>query len=123
MHVAGADRLEVPHLVQLAIQQCHSRRKWLRRNRNSYQRHCEPKAAAAALKSNTVEILDANAADLAAFAGTSAFRDRLTLTEPRIEAMAKGLRDIAAVPDPLGRTLADWTRPNGLSIRRIATPI
>ena len=37
--------------------------------------------------------------------------------------MARGLEDIAALPDPLGRTLADWTRPNGLRIRRIATPI
>ena len=80
-------------------------------------------AAAAALRSDGAAILDANAADLAVFAGTSAFRDRLTLTEARIEAMAKGLQDIAALPDPLARTLADWTRPNGLRIRRIATPI
>ena len=80
-------------------------------------------AAAATLSSNTAEILDANAADLATFAGSSAFRDRLTLTEPRIEAMAKGLQEVAALPDPLGRTLADWTRPNGLRIRRVATPV
>ena len=37
--------------------------------------------------------------------------------------MANGLDDVAALPDPLGRTLADWTRPNGLRIQRIATPI
>ncbi len=37
--------------------------------------------------------------------------------------MAQGLEDIAQLPDPLGRTLADWTRPNGLRIQRIATPI
>jgi len=79
--------------------------------------------AAAALRAETGAILDANAADLVRFAGTTAFRDRLTLTEPRIEAMAKGLEDVAALPDPLARTLADWTRPNGLRIRRIATPI
>ena len=80
-------------------------------------------AAAAALRDNAAAILDANATDLAAFAGSSALRDRLTLTEPRIEAMAQGLEDVAALPDPLGRTLAEWTRPNGLHIRRIATPI
>ena len=56
-------------------------------------------------------------------AGTAAFRDRLALTEARVEAMAAGLEDVAALPDPLGRVLADWTRPNGLRIRRIATPI
>jgi glutamate-5-semialdehyde dehydrogenase len=75
------------------------------------------------LRSHAAAILDANATDLAAFAGATAFRDRLTLTEARIESMAKGLEDIAALPDPLARTLADWTRPNGLRIRRVATPI
>ena len=55
--------------------------------------------------------------------GSAAFRDRLALTPARVEAMAQGLDDIAALPDPLARTLADWTRPNGLRIRRIAAPI
>ena len=87
------------------------------------QRNAALHAAAAALREHTAAILEANAADLAAFAGSSAFRDRLTLTEARIEGMAKGLEDVAALPDPLARTLAEWTRPNGLTIRRIATPI
>ena len=65
----------------------------------------------------------ANAADLAAYNGTNAFRDRLTLNDARVEAMAGGLDDVAALPDPLGRMLADWTRPNGLRIQRVATPI
>ncbi|MBV9778113.1 MAG: glutamate-5-semialdehyde dehydrogenase, partial [Acetobacteraceae bacterium] len=56
-------------------------------------------------------------------AGSAAFRDRLALTPDRVEAMARGLEDIAALPDPLGRTLAEWTRPNGLRIQRVATPI
>ena len=78
----------------------------------------------AALRRHAPAILAANAADLAAAAGiTDAFRDRLTLTPARIEAMAKGLEDVAALPDPVGRDLADWTRPNGLRIRRVATPI
>jgi len=80
--------------------------------------------AAAALRARESEILAANAADLAAAPElTDAFRDRLTLTPARIEAMAKGLEDIAALPDPVGRVLAEWTRPNGLVIRRVAQPI
>ncbi len=80
-------------------------------------------AMAAALRTQAPAILAANAADLAAATGTAAFRDRLALTAPRVEAMAKGLEDVAALPDPLDRVLADWARPNGLRIQRIATPI
>jgi glutamate-5-semialdehyde dehydrogenase len=78
---------------------------------------------ATSLRDRRREILTANAADLAAFNGANAFRDRLTLNEARVEAMARGLEDVAALPDPLGRVMADWTRPNGLRIQRIATPI
>jgi glutamate-5-semialdehyde dehydrogenase len=84
------------------------------------------RAAAASLRAAAPEILAANTRDLAAFdeaGGTKAFRDRLALTPARCEAMARGLEDVAALPDPLGRMLADWTRPNGLRIRRVATPI
>jgi glutamate-5-semialdehyde dehydrogenase len=87
------------------------------------QRNDALHAMAAALRANAAAILSANAADLAAATGTAAFRDRLALNEARVEAMAKGLEDVAALPDPLDRVLADWTRPNGLRIQRIATPI
>jgi glutamate-5-semialdehyde dehydrogenase len=87
------------------------------------ERNAALRAMAAALRSQSVDILAANATDLATCGGTAAFLDRLMLTEARIDAMAKGLEDIAQLPDPLGRTLADWTRPNGLRIQRIATPI
>jgi len=80
-------------------------------------------AAAARLRAQSPAILAANEADLAAHQGTPAFRDRLALTPARVEAMADGLDSIAALPDPLARTLADWTRPNGLRIRRIAQPL
>jgi glutamate-5-semialdehyde dehydrogenase len=81
-------------------------------------------AAAAALRAREAEILAANAADLEAAPGLSgAFRDRLTLTPARVEAMAAGLDDIAALPDPVGRVLSEWTRPNGLRIQRIAQPL
>ena len=82
------------------------------------------RAAAAELRAREAALLAANAEDLAAATGlTDAFRDRLTLTPARIDAMAKGLEEIAALPDPVGRVLSEWTRPNGLVIRRIAQPI
>jgi glutamate-5-semialdehyde dehydrogenase len=86
-------------------------------------RNAALRAAAGELRAHCGAIVAANARDLAAFAGSAALRDRLTLTPARVEAMATGLDDIAALPDPLGRVLADWTRPNGLRIRRVAAPI
>ncbi len=87
------------------------------------QRNAALHAMAAALRKQAPAILAANAADVAVSRGTAAFRDRLALTEARIEAMARGLEDVAALPDPLDRVLADWVRPNGLRIQRVATPI
>ncbi len=80
-------------------------------------------AAAGRLRANAAAILAANERDLQASQATPAFRDRLTLNPARVEAMAAGLEEVAALPDPLARTLAGWTRPNGLQFRRIATPI
>ncbi|HEX4367028.1 MAG TPA: glutamate-5-semialdehyde dehydrogenase [Rhodopila sp.] len=76
-----------------------------------------------ALRDGMRDILAANQADVAAYKGTAAFLDRLTLTEARIEAMARGLEDVAELPDPLNHALSEWTRPNGLRIQRIAQPI
>ena len=87
------------------------------------ERNAALRAMATSLRSQSSDIIAANAADLAACTGSAAFRDRLALNEARVDAMARGLEDIALLPDPLGRTLADWTRPNGLRIQRIATPI
>ncbi|WP_408840061.1 glutamate-5-semialdehyde dehydrogenase [Acidocella sp.] len=81
------------------------------------------RAAAAALRAAAPKILAENARDLAAFSGTAAFADRLMLNEARVEAMARGLEEVADLPDPLGRTLAEWTRPNGLVIRRVPQPL
>ncbi|MGA2792514.1 MAG: glutamate-5-semialdehyde dehydrogenase [Roseiarcus sp.] len=83
-------------------------------------------AAARALRGDRDEILAANARD---FAGASAkglspaFLDRLLLDGRRIEAMARGVEEIAALPDPVGRILAHFERPNGLRIERVATPL
>jgi glutamate-5-semialdehyde dehydrogenase len=80
-------------------------------------------SAAAAIRRHAEAILQANQADLAGSTAAAAFRDRLTLTPSRIEAMAQGLDDIAALPDPLARDLGEWARPNGLRIRRVPAPI
>ncbi len=80
-------------------------------------------AAAGAIRRHAGAIQAANRQDLAASQAGNAFRDRLTLTPPRIEAMAHGLADLAALPDPLGRSLGEWARPNGLRIRRVPAPI
>jgi glutamate-5-semialdehyde dehydrogenase len=81
------------------------------------------RAAAAALRTNLEEILRANARDVQNFTGAAAFADRLMLNAARVEAMARGLEEVAELPDPLARTLAQWARPNGLVISRIAQPI
>ena len=84
------------------------------------------RAMAGEIRAATPEILAANARDVGegtAKGLAASFIDRLTLTEARIEAMAKGLEDIAALGDPVGRVLAAWDRPNGLHIERVATPL
>ena len=82
--------------------------------------------AAGTLRSSTDQIIAANAEDMAqakAKGATGAELDRLMLDAARIEAMATGLEEIAALPDPVGRILATFERPNGLKIERVATPI
>jgi glutamate-5-semialdehyde dehydrogenase len=83
-------------------------------------------AAADALVAETSALLAANAEDIAAAKErgiSNAFLDRLTLTDKRIEGVAQGLRDIAALPDPVGTVMAEWQRPNGLDISRVRTPL
>ncbi|MGJ8559187.1 MAG: glutamate-5-semialdehyde dehydrogenase [Litorimonas sp.] len=82
-------------------------------------------SAATALRDRMDIILQGNAEDIASVADrkNDAFIDRLKLTPDRIDAMACALEDIAALPDPVGRTLATFDRPNGLKIERVACPI
>ncbi|MGC2413907.1 MAG: glutamate-5-semialdehyde dehydrogenase, partial [Stellaceae bacterium] len=83
-------------------------------------------AAAAAVRSRSNEILAANAEDVAEAKAAgigAALIDRLALDPKRLEAVAHGLEDIAALPDPVGRVLAEWTRPNGLKISRVSVPL
>jgi len=78
------------------------------------------------IRDEKAAILAANARDIEAAkaAGmSSALQDRLLLTDARIEGMAKGLDDIAALPDPVGAEIERWQRPNGLEISRVRVPI
>ena len=82
--------------------------------------------AAASLRRRQNEILSENAKDMTygEEKGLSkAMLDRLLLTEDRVEAMAKGLEDIAKLDDPVGTALAEWDRPNGLKIERRRVPL
>ena len=89
------------------------------------QKDAALKAAAKLIRAHADEILAANKADMDALSPetSAAMRDRLLLTPERVESIAKGLDDIAALPDPVGRKLAEWTRPNGLVITRVAVPL
>ncbi|MBV8848476.1 MAG: glutamate-5-semialdehyde dehydrogenase [Methylobacteriaceae bacterium] len=81
---------------------------------------------ARAIRAAKDDILSANAVDLVAAdkrGQTASFIDRLTLTEAGVESIARAVEDIAALPDPVGRVLASFSRPNGLVIERVATPL
>ena len=82
--------------------------------------------AAAALRKATPVILAANEKDIDAAKAAdrpASFIDRLKLDEKRVEGIARGLEDIAALADPVGTVLAEWTRPNGLQFQRVRVPL
>ena len=83
-------------------------------------------AMADALEANCDEILAANAADMErerANGMSSDMLDRLMLNEKRVADMALGLRQVAELPDPVGEVMREWTRPNGLTIRKVRVPM
>src|SRR5438309_2432623 len=83
-------------------------------------------AIARAIRANAPAILSANAEDVAevrASGATSAFIDRLTLTQARIDAMADGVAIVRAIPDPVGAVTESWQRPNGMVIERVRVPL
>ncbi len=83
-------------------------------------------AMADTLETNIPELLKANQVDLENGREqglSSALLERLTLDDSRVKDMAQGLREIAALPDPVGEVLGMWRRPNGLEVGRIRTPI
>ena len=84
------------------------------------------RAMAAEIRAATSAILEANAHDVAAIRASGAlpsFIDRATMTEGRIEAMARGIEEIADLADPVGTVVAAWDRPNGLHLERVRTPL
>ena len=84
------------------------------------------KSAAAAIRANAEDIKVANRLDMddgRKKSLSNSLLDRLELTDSRIEAMAKGIEEVAALPDPVGQVMAAWDRPNGLKIERVRTPI
>jgi glutamate-5-semialdehyde dehydrogenase len=80
-------------------------------------------AIADAIEAQIGTILAANREDVESSGLEGAMRDRLLLTTARIKEMAQGVRDVAALGDPIGETLAEWTRPNGLRIRKVRVPL
>jgi glutamate-5-semialdehyde dehydrogenase len=80
-------------------------------------------AMADAIESHSESILAANQEDLESSALEGAMRDRLLLTRDRISAMASGIRDVAALADPVNETLAEWPHANGMQIRKVRVPL
>jgi glutamate-5-semialdehyde dehydrogenase len=84
------------------------------------------RAAATHLKARSATLLAANARDMGAARErglSKAMLDRLALNDERVQAMARGLEDIAALADPIGTVLAQWSRPNGMRIQRVRVPL
>lgn len=95
-------------------------------NSSYSERAAALRAAANEIRARSADIIATNAIDVQRAIDnnlTAAFVDRLTLDEARIESMAAGLEAIAAMDDPLAAVLAEWTRPNGLHIQRVSTPL
>jgi glutamate-5-semialdehyde dehydrogenase len=89
-------------------------------------RNAALQAAAQAIRSNAAAILAANVRDMDAARTrglSAAMLDRLQLNEKRVESMAAGIEQIAALADPIGGISAEWTRPNGLLIQRVRVPL
>jgi len=80
-------------------------------------------AIADALAANEKSILAANREDVENSALEGAMRDRLLLTPSRLKDMAEGIREVAVLSDPIGETLAEWTKSNGLRIRKVRVPL
>ncbi len=80
-------------------------------------------AIAGAIEAQADRILAANREDVETSGLEGAMHDRLLLTPARIQEMAQGVRDVAALADPIGDTLAEWTQPNGLKIRKVRVPL
>lgn len=80
-------------------------------------------AIADALEAQEDQILSANGRDIQSSGLEGSMRDRLLLNSSRIKEMARGVRDVTSLPDPIGETLAEWKKTNGLKIRKVRVPL
>lgn len=116
---------DLTQLMQTMAKQARLSAQSLRLSDAKVRTHAIERAAVHILAAGDA-IMSANEDDVAAAKDkglSAASIDRLILTPSRIDAMAQGLREVAALADPLGRELARWSRPNGLDIARVSTPI
>ncbi len=93
---------------------------------NTNRKNAALMAMAGALVANAGEVIVANKKDVEngrANGMSESLVDRLSLNEKRISDMAKGLREVAALPDPIGEVIEGWTRPNGLRIQKVRVPL
>jgi glutamate-5-semialdehyde dehydrogenase len=93
---------------------------------NAERKNMALAAAAAAVRARRGEILAANERDMSAARAaklSNALLDRLQLDEKRVEGIARSIEEVVALPDPIGTTVADWDRPNGLRIQRVRVPL
>jgi glutamate-5-semialdehyde dehydrogenase len=121
----GTDQTDIAQLMQALGEGARAAARALARA-GSEQKRDALQAAAAAVRARKDHILNANTRDMEAARAkqlSSAMLDRLRLDEGRIEAMARGVEDIAELDDPVGQVIAEWTRPNGLHIQRVRVPL
>jgi glutamate-5-semialdehyde dehydrogenase len=112
----------IPHVADLGRRAKTASRRLL--TATTREREAALTAAADLVLERGLEILHANTADVDAAAGLDATAlDRLRLDEGRLAGMAGGLRQVAALPDPLGEVIDGWRRPNGLELRRVRVPL
>ena len=114
------------HHRRRGLRECEARRARARDRRHGGEERGARAARRAARASARARSCEANAADLAderAAGLTDALRDRLTLDEARIEAMAEGVREIAALPDPVGEVVEERTLASGLEMRKVRVPL
>ena len=90
---------------------------------SSHEKNALLLSIADAIEKQSPSILAANREDMESSGLEGAMRDRLLLTQARIAEMAQSVREVAALADPIGETLAEWTRPNGLRIRKVRVPL
>ncbi len=120
----NADQSITDYMQQLAVNARAAVR--MLASASTAQKNTALTGAAALIRARAHVILEVNAGDVAAAkarAAGAAFIDRMALDAVRIEGIAKALEDIAALDDPVGKSIKKWTRPNGLEIERVRTPI